>query len=270
MLGAQPLVLERAPHDDQQLVDLERLLQVVERAELHRLDRALDRRVRRHHQDLRPLAFGRRRDVARESDRGRSAPASRCRRRARRTVRSASSRCACARAGRLDDVVAGVAQRAAERLQDLFLVVDEQDGAADACVMRLPRGRQREGRCGSRCRAPGALATPIVPPSPSTMFLAIGRPRPVPPRLVVKYGSKTCGRSAGVDAGAAIGDDDRRRDRRRARRASAVTPAARGRRRRGASPFTAWRALTSMLTSAMRSRSASVVDAAAAPGRGRA
>ena len=35
-------MLERAPDDDQQLVDLERLLQVVERAELHRLDRALD------------------------------------------------------------------------------------------------------------------------------------------------------------------------------------------------------------------------------------
>ena len=56
VLRAQPLVLERAPHDDQQLVDLERLLQVVERAELHRLDGALDRRVRRHHQDLRPFA----------------------------------------------------------------------------------------------------------------------------------------------------------------------------------------------------------------------
>ena len=42
---------------------------------------------------------------------------------------------------------------------------------------------------------PGALVTAIAPPSPSTMFLAIGRPRPVPPRLVVKYGSKMCARS---------------------------------------------------------------------------
>ena len=32
----------------------------------------------------------------------------------------------------------------------------------------------------------GSLTTEIVPPSPSMMFLARGRPRPVPPRLVVK------------------------------------------------------------------------------------
>ena len=49
----------RAADDHQKLVDLERLLQVVERAELHRLDRALDGRVRGHHQDLRPLAAAR-------------------------------------------------------------------------------------------------------------------------------------------------------------------------------------------------------------------
>ena len=61
VLGAQALVLERAAGDDEQLVDFERLLQVVERAELHRLDRALDRRVRGHHQDLRPLGRRRRR-----------------------------------------------------------------------------------------------------------------------------------------------------------------------------------------------------------------
>ena len=49
--------MARRDHD-QQLVDLERLLQVVERAQLHRLDGALDGGVRRHHQDLRPLASG--------------------------------------------------------------------------------------------------------------------------------------------------------------------------------------------------------------------
>ena len=53
---ANPLVIERAFRDDEQLVDLERFLQVIERAETHRFDRALDRRVRRHHDDLRPLA----------------------------------------------------------------------------------------------------------------------------------------------------------------------------------------------------------------------
>ena len=55
VLGAQPLVIERAVDHDEQLVDLERLLQVVERAEPHRFDRALDRRVRGHHHDLRHL-----------------------------------------------------------------------------------------------------------------------------------------------------------------------------------------------------------------------
>jgi hypothetical protein len=62
VLGAQPLVIERAPHDDEQLVDLERLLQVIERAKLHGFDRAFHRGVRGHHQDLRTLVLRRRRD----------------------------------------------------------------------------------------------------------------------------------------------------------------------------------------------------------------
>ena len=58
MLGPGELIgelgmLDGAPDDDDELVDLERLLQVVQRAELHGLDRALDRRVGGHHQDLR-------------------------------------------------------------------------------------------------------------------------------------------------------------------------------------------------------------------------
>ena len=59
VLRAQALVLERARDDDEQLVDLERLLQIVERAELHRGDGALDGGVRRHHQNLRPLGLDR-------------------------------------------------------------------------------------------------------------------------------------------------------------------------------------------------------------------
>ena len=46
-------MLERPADHHQQLVDLERLLQIVERAQLHRFDGALDRRVRRHHENLR-------------------------------------------------------------------------------------------------------------------------------------------------------------------------------------------------------------------------
>ena len=73
-------MIERAPDDDQQFVDLEGLLEVVERPELHRFDRALDRRVGRHHQDLRALAFGRRRDVLADQIEAAQLAASRCRR----------------------------------------------------------------------------------------------------------------------------------------------------------------------------------------------
>ena len=38
----------------------------------------------------------------------------------------------------------------------------------------------------------------MVPPRPSTMLRAMGRPRPVPVRRVVKYGSNTCDRCSGV------------------------------------------------------------------------
>ena len=40
------------------------------------------------------------------------------------------------------------------------------------------------------------------------MFLEIGRPSPVPPRLVVKYGSNTRDRSSGATPDAAIDDGD--------------------------------------------------------------
>ena len=105
------------------------------------------------------------------------------------------------------------------------------------------------------------LATPMVPPSPSTMFFAIGRPRPVPVRLVVKYGSKTRRRSSGAmpvprslhrdAAGVAV-----------VRRPRATRTRRSGRRRgRGAvARRTACRAFDEQLTSAVRSRSASVDD----------
>ena len=108
------------------------------------------------------------------------------------------------------------------------------------------------------------------------MFLAMARPRPVPPRFVVKYGSNTCGRCAGsmpaprsamtivtrpsfasrataVDEGLGTGLA--------CRLPTADCDAD------WTAPLTAWRALTSMLTSAMRSRSASVVTGAACGSR---
>ena len=108
----------------------------------------------------------------------------------------------------------------------------------------------------------------MTPPRPSTMFLAIGRPRPVPVRRVVKYGSKTRGRSSAVDA------DRRGRAPRcatppRARCVRRVTasdslavPASRA--RRACAPPA--RALVRRLTSAVRRRSASVTIGASRVG----
>src|SRR5262245_52699903 len=99
-----------------------------------------------------------------------------------------------ARRPRFGDGVARVPQRPSERFENLFFVVDEENRPAlchaTACGSR-----------GSSIRSsvpwPGALETAIDPPSPSMMFLAMGKPSPVPPRLVVKYGSKTCGSASG-------------------------------------------------------------------------
>ena len=103
-------------------------------------------------------------------------------------------------------------------------------------------------------------ATASVPPIPSMMFFAIGRPRPVPARRVVKYGSKMCARSSGampmprsmmatrdVSVARAAVDADRRRRRRPARRI-----------RLGGAPARRAARWSRMLTSAVRSRSASV------------
>ena len=69
VLGAQPLVRERPVDHHEQLVDLERLLQVVEGAEPHRLDRALDGGVRGHDHDLRQLGGVARRASSRMTSR---------------------------------------------------------------------------------------------------------------------------------------------------------------------------------------------------------
>ncbi len=52
VVRAQAPQLDRALRDDEKFVDFEGLLQVVQRAELHRFDRALHGRMCRHHEDL--------------------------------------------------------------------------------------------------------------------------------------------------------------------------------------------------------------------------
>ena len=197
----------------------------------------------------------------------------------RSKVRSAEVTLRLADARRLDDLVALVAQRAAEPLEDLLLVVGEQDRAADG-VMRAPPARQRQVDAGSRCLRRAGWSTTIVPPSPSMMFLAIGRPRPVPARRVVKYGIEDVRHVLGADADAAVlnGDGDascvvRVLTMHRPARHGDLPAAPLARRRarlRGGAASTAWRALVRMLTSAVRSRSASVTQRRHRPDRGRA
>ena len=128
VLRPEPLMLDCAAGHDEQLVDLEWLLQEVECAELHRLDGALDRRVRRHHHDLRPLALRRgaddlanqiqARDVGHQVVEDDEIEVLRRQQLPRRLP-----------AGGLGHPVPVGAERASERLQDLVFVVDEQNRA---------------------------------------------------------------------------------------------------------------------------------------------
>src|SRR5262245_21521778 len=84
-----------------------------------------------------------------------------------------------------DDAMPLGPQRAAQGLQYLFLVVNEKNRTRGAHEGMVPLG----GRLGSSMSmiVPAALLwTASVPPRPSMMFLAIGKPSPVPVRRVVK------------------------------------------------------------------------------------
>ena len=131
-----------AAGERQQLVHLERLLEKVLDAQLERLADDLRGAVRGHHHDLRPLGLGhRRRDLADQLEPGHAGHHVVDDEQVER--RSPSCRCASRALDGLDDLVALVAQRAAEPLQDLLLVVDEQDRAARP-LMRRPPARQRQ------------------------------------------------------------------------------------------------------------------------------
>jgi hypothetical protein len=126
VLELQALVFDRAIRDDEQFVDLERLLQIVEGPELHRLDRALDRRVRGHHDDLRPLRRRLRRQLANEVEPGQLRHQVVDHEQVEHALRQEPLRLA--RAGGRHHFVAFAAQRLREGGQDLRLVIDEQDG----------------------------------------------------------------------------------------------------------------------------------------------
>ena len=182
-LGLQAETLDRPAGERQQLVDLERLLEEILDAELERLAHDLRRAVRGHQDDLRP--FGRRllRQLANQLQSGDAGHQVVDDEQVERALGQVPLRLA--DAGRLDDLVSLVSQCAAQPLQDLFLVVGEQDRTAAGCHACAPGDC-----CGRSMRisvpSPRRLETASVPPSPSMMFFAIGSPRPVPARRVVK------------------------------------------------------------------------------------
>jgi hypothetical protein len=125
VFGPQALVIERAVDDDQQLVDVERLLQVIESPELHRLDRAFDRGVRRHHDHLRPLRRRNSRQLTNEIQSGQFRHQIVDDHQIERPLREQTLRFS--RARRRDHIVPVASQRLRQRIQDLCFVIDEED-----------------------------------------------------------------------------------------------------------------------------------------------
>ena len=68
---------------------------------------------------------------------------------------------------------------------------------ADLICTSVGAGASAGSSISTRVPSPSRLSIRMAPPSASTTLREIARPRPVPVRFVVKYGSKTCGRSAG-------------------------------------------------------------------------
>ena len=166
----------------------DRLLQVVEGAELHRLDRGVDGAVRGQHDRPRPRA----------ARRGRL-----------RSKRHAVERRAC-EIGDHQVEAARVEQRRARPRRPRRCATScpsSSSASARNCAARLVVGDQdarhqvlaleRGARCGSSAPPPGALPAVIVPPCSSTMRRATARPSPVPRVLLVKNGSKIRSRVAG-------------------------------------------------------------------------
>ena len=146
VMRAEAAVFERPAHDHEELVDLERLLQIVERPEFHRLDRALHGGVRGHHQDLRPLAVARgARDFADEVEAAQLGHQVVDHQQVERPIAQQLQRLT-RTAGR-GDVMPLAAQRLGERLPDLRFVVDEQNGRHRAANLLRP-DLELHGRAG--------------------------------------------------------------------------------------------------------------------------
>ena len=154
--------------------------------------------MRGHHDHLRPLGLAERRDqLTQQLEAGPPGHAVVDHEHVEGTLLQQALRLG--RAGRGGHLVAGLAQRPSQRLQDAGLVVGQQHASVSGCRHRLSAAAGTGGLAGSsistRVPAPGRLSRRSAPPSASTVLRAIASPSPVPVRLVVKYGSKTCGRS---------------------------------------------------------------------------
>src|SRR5579864_571362 len=192
VLGPKPLVLDRAPDDDEKLIDFEWLLQIVRRTELHGVDCALDGRVRGHHHDFRPVT-GRRDDLPQELEPGHLGHEVVHDEQVERPL--GDERQGLPASGGRHGVVPVIDEGVDERLANLRLVLHDQDGSTSHAGTSCAAARS-----GTSMRTivptPAVLSMAIDPPRPSTMLRASARPRPEPVRRVVKKGSKRRGKSS--------------------------------------------------------------------------
>ena len=173
--------LERLAHDQDELLRLERLGQVVEGAQLHRLHRRADAPERRQDDDLRPGIHPLRRlqDVD---------PALAVHPQVgddhveRLLIQQGPRR---GDAGRLPHGPSLAAQQHREREPHRRLVVHDEDAAGE----RLRHGASRGSAMRTRVPAPAALSISIAPPWAATIRCAMASPRPDPPGLLVWNGS---------------------------------------------------------------------------------
>ena len=216
---ARPARARMLAHQVQEIGRRERLGEEVERAELHRRDRVLDRAVRRHHHHRQagmPLLHrrqqlgagharhphvGEHERVAAVGERGQ-------RRGARRRPRSRRSRCRSSTSVRPSRMARSSSTTRIRSIRLLLRGVGRR-GRCRRGIVASARGlrqRQHEDRA-ARARGVGRGRIASVPPCAATAARATASPSPVPRSLVVKNGAKIALLAAGGNAGPAVGDD---------------------------------------------------------------
>ena len=175
VLARHARALERALHDQADLLVVERLRDVVLRARLHRLDRDLLGAVRgdHHHHGLGAQALG----LAQHVETGGPVAEREVGQHEVEALLGQPRERLVARAGE-QHLVAGAAEQPRERELDGALVFDDQDAGLHASASSSARWRGNTAT--NSAPPPGRAAASIVPPCASTSFFTIARPRPVP------------------------------------------------------------------------------------------